>query len=176
MSRYSLREILQNEKLVARSLEYTRILTQALDALLFPDDLQVLMQKPRSCLKSKELIVVLTGGHENCRDESVPCNDTLGFVVSVEEGIPLPKMPSPLARHAAALCDGNLYVLGGTGANVLYKFNPLRKKWFSRKGNFPPCSHCSFTAHNLDIYMIGGRNEDLRPVPHVWKYDPKSNN
>ena len=63
MSKYTLREILGKEELVVKSPACTSILLEGLDAFLFPDSIQALMQMPRLCLKSKEPVVVLTGGH-----------------------------------------------------------------------------------------------------------------
>ena len=93
--------------------------------ILFPDDLQALMQKPRLYLKNKELVVVLTGGHNNCREESVPCSDNFGSAVSSEKWLPLPEMPCPRTRHAAAVCTGQLFVVGGSAVTPLFHFNPL---------------------------------------------------
>ena len=83
------------------------------------------MQKPRLYLKNKELVVVLTGGHNNCREESVPCSHNFGSAVSSEKWLPLPEMPCPRTRHAAAVCAGQLFVVSGTAGTPLFHFNPL---------------------------------------------------
>ena len=56
MSKYSLREILCTEQGIVNNLACTRIICQGLYALLFPDDLQVLIQKSHLCIKSKEYL------------------------------------------------------------------------------------------------------------------------
>ena len=127
MSKYSLREILCKEELVLNSLPCATILFKALDAFLFPDSFQVLMQRPRLCLKRKELVVVLTGGH-NIDDFREPTNETIGFVLSSKKWLNLPMMPCPRTRHAAAVCGGQLFVVGGNTDVPLCYFNPGQNK------------------------------------------------
>lgn len=174
MSKYSLREILKSEELVVKSPACTSILLQGLDNFLFPDNPQVLFQRPRLCLKSKELAVVLTGGHENCAEDPQPCSDVFGLVLSTMKWLALPIMPYPRTRHAAAVCGGQLFVVGGNpDASVCY-YNPRQNKW-SKKGKLHSRSHCSLTTYNEEIFMIGGRDDNWDAKRSVKKYDGKVN-
>lgn len=177
MSKYSLREILCKEKLVLNSLPCTTILFKALDAFLFPDSYQVLMQRPRLCLKRKELVVVLTGGHniDNLRQE--PTDETFGFVLSSKKWLNLPMMPWPRTRHAAAVCGGQLFVVGGNSdapSAPLCYFNPGQNKWFVSDKALKAILHSSLVTHNEELYMIGG---EIGNVPRVkcTKYNYKDN-
>ncbi|KAJ7372050.1 hypothetical protein OS493_021478 [Desmophyllum pertusum] len=147
------------------------ILLRVLDTCLFPDSFQDSMQRPRLCLKSKELVVILTGGHSS-RNNADPQSDTFGFVLDTNKWLQLPMMPYPRTRHVAAVCDGQLYVVGGTKKAPLCHFNPARNKWFADEENLPPHQHSSFIAHNEELYMIGGENNQWRQVK---KYNCKSN-
>ena len=100
----------------------------------------------------------------------MPRSDTFGFAVSSEKWLPLPKMPYPRTRPAAAVHTGQLFLVSGA-EGTLFHFNPLRQ----RKANLPSCSHISFTLHKEEIYMISGRDSDLHPVNNVKKYSRKSN-
>ncbi|KAJ7372049.1 Kelch-like protein 6 [Desmophyllum pertusum] len=169
MSKYSLREILGKEELVVKNLaSCASMLLQGLETFLFPDS----MQRPRLCLKSKELVVILTGGHDCEEGKRDPESDTFGFVLSTNKWVQLPMMPYPRTRHVAAVCDGQLYVVGGNKKAPLCYFNPARNKWFANEENLPPHQHSSFIAHNEELYMIGGEPNHQRKVK---KYNCKSN-
>lgn len=173
MSKYSLREILCKEELALNSLPCTTILFKALDAFLFPDSYHVLMQRPRLCLKRKELVVVLTGGH-NIDDHREPTSDTFGFVLSSKKWLNLPMMPCPRTRHAAAVCGGELFVVGGNSVAPLCHFNPGQNKWFASDKALQAVLHCSLVTHNEELYMIGG---EIGNVPRgiCKKYNYKVN-
>lgn len=165
MSKYSLREIVAKEELVVKSPECMRCVLQGLETFLFPDDFEVLLRRPRLCLKSSELVVVLTGGHEiaaETRAENFkPRSSTFGFSLSTKEWLYLPKMPYRRSRHASAVCCGQLYVVGGNTEAPLCYFNPLRDKWFTRKETLLPqgCAGCSLSMLNEELYMIGGKDD-----------------
>ena len=84
MSKYSLREILDKEELVTQNPTCTSILLQGLDTFLFPDQFRVLRQRSRRCLKSKELVVVLNGGHGK-NGKNYPSERTLAFVLDTRK-------------------------------------------------------------------------------------------
>ena len=169
MSKYSLREILGKEQLVLKSPACTSILLQGLDAFLFPDSFQASMPRPRLCLKCKEPVVVITGGHE-ANTSSIA--ETLGFVLDTKEWLHLPTMPCSRTRHVAAVCDGQLYVMGGNSDVPLCYFNPWQNKWFADKNVLPSNPHSSLVTHNEELYMIGGEEGDWR---NVKKYNYKLN-
>lgn len=173
MSKYSVREILCKEKLVVNSLACTTILFQALDAFLFPDSFQVLMQRPRLCLKRKELVVVLTGGH-NVEGHYQPTSDTFGFILSSKKWLNLPMMPCPRTRHAAAVCGGQLFVVGGNSDAPLCYFNRGLNKWFASDKSLQSIPHSSLVTHNEELYMIGGEIENVARVK-CSKYNYKVN-
>ena len=173
MSKYSVREILCKEELVLNSLPCATILFKALDAFLFPDSFQVLMQRPRLCLKRKELVVVLTGGH-NIDDHRQPTNETFGFVLSSKKWLNLPMMPCPRTRHAAAVCGGQLFVVGGNSDCPLCYFNPGQNKWFASDKALKAILHSSLVTHNEELYMIGGETGNA-PRAKCTKYNYKVN-
>lgn len=84
MSKYSLREILDKEELVTQNPTCMSILLQDLDTFLFPDQFRVLRQRSRRCLKSKELVVVLNGGHGK-NGKNYPSERTLAFVLDTRK-------------------------------------------------------------------------------------------
>ncbi|KAL9974028.1 hypothetical protein ACROYT_G020557 [Oculina patagonica] len=169
MSKYTLRRILGKEELVVNSPVCTSILLQGLDAFLFPDGIQALMKMPRLCLKHKEPVVILTGGHTV---SSSPIADTLGLVLATKKWFNLPVMPCPRTRHAAAVCAGQLYVMGGNSDAPLYYFNPGQNKWFASDESLPASPHSSLVTHNDELYMIGGEEGHWRKVT---KYNYKLN-
>ena len=66
-------------------------------------------------------------------------------------------MPSSRTQHAAAVCGGKLYVVGGAKA-LLYVFDPGLRQGFQRDGNLGFNYHCSFTNHHEKLYKIGGKD------------------
>ena len=167
MSKYSLRRILDKEELVMKSPACMRILHQGLDAFLFPDHFQVLLQRPRLCLKTKEPVVVLTGGH---KVYTSPNSYTTGFVLDTKKWLQLPMMPCPRTRHAAAVCGGQLYVVGGNSEAPLSYFNPVQNKWFATEKNLPSHPHSTLVTHNEELYITGGECSDWHQVK---KYNSK---
>ena len=159
MSKYSLKRIIDREDLVIKDPVCMKILIQWLRAFLFQD--YVLLQGPRLCLKFKETVVVLTGGH---RSGSISTSTTLGFVLATKKWLQLPMMPCPRTRHAAAVCGGQLYVVGGFSEIPLCCFNPVQNEWFSTEKNLPFHPHSALVALNEELYLIGGDSDDKRQV------------
>lgn len=157
MSKYSLERIIDREDLVIKDPACMKILIQWLRAFLFQD--YVLLQGPRLCLKFKETVVVLTGGHR-----SGSTSTTLGFVLATKKWLQLPMMPCPRTRHAAAVCGGQLYVVGGFSELPLCCFNPVQNEWFSTEKNLPFHPHSALVALNEELYLIGGDSDDKRQV------------
>ena len=81
---------------------------------------------------------------------------------------PLPKMPFPQCRHGAALCGGQLYVLGGAWPATMCCFNPKQNKWSSVTNQVPSCSHCSVVNYREEPYVIGGEGR----LHNVDNFDP----
>ena len=157
MSKYSLERIIDREDLVIKDPACMKILIQWLRAFLFQD--YVLLQGPRLCLKFKETVVVLTGGHR-----SVSTSTTLGFVLATKKWLQLPMMPCPRTRHAAAVCGGQLYVVGGLSEIPLCCFNPVQNEWCSTEKNLPFHPHSALVALNEELYLIGGDSDNKRQV------------
>ena len=168
MSKYSLREILK-EELVMKSMTCTSILLEGMDFFLFPDSFLAMSLKPRECLNSNQSVVILTGGHHafNLQDQKGTSNVNC-LVLSNNDWLSLPLMPVPRTRHGAAVCCGQLYVVGGNSSGPMCIFNPKQNKWISAAYELPTCLHCSVTAYNEELYMIGGVDHWKR----VDKYDP----
>ena len=158
MSKYSLKRIIDREDLVIKDPACMKILIQWLRAFLFQD--YVLLQGPRLCLKFKDTVVVLTGGHRS----GISTSTTLGFVLATKKWLQLPMMPCPRTRHAAAVCGGQLYVVGGFSEIPLCCFNPVQNEWFSTEKNLPFHPHSALVALNEELYLIGGDSDDKRQV------------
>lgn len=172
MSKFSLREILDKEKLVTQNPTCMNILLQGLDTFLFLDQLRVLRQRSRRCLKSKELIVVLNGYH--AKSFFAKSDQTFAFVLDTGKWLELPRMPSSRTHHAAAVCGGKLYVVGGDD-EFLWVFDPGLRQWFQRGGNLGCNYSCSFTNHQEKLYKIGGIVDNQSNVSSVSKYDYNTN-
>ena len=170
LSKYSIREILNKEELVVKSPACTSILVQGLEAFLFPDSLQALLQRPRLCLKTEEPVVVLTGGHGSSSGAQY---DTLGYVLATKKWCQLPAMPFSRTKHAAAVSGGQLYVVGGHQWGPLSYFNPAKNKWFNTDKRLPGNEHGTFVTHNEELYMIGGDDEQHNGRHQVKKYNCK---
>ena len=162
MPKNNLRKLL-DEELISKNLTCTRVVINALDFFLFPDNFQEIPLKPRLSLQNYEHAVVLTSS-----DLNPPC-----FVPSTMSWGSLPIMPSSCFHHGAAVCGGLLYVLGGGTPVQMCCFNPKQNKWSSQDITLP-LKDCSVTAFNEELYMIGGEGSwcDVRiynPTLDEWR-------
>jgi len=171
MSKSSLREDLK-EELVIKSRTCTNIFLEGMDFFLFPDTFLDRALKPRTCLSSNEYVVILTGGHKGINSShQTAASDANCFVLSKNSWLLLPTMPFSRTRHGAAVCRGQLYVVGGKASIPMCSFNPEQNKWISSDNVLPNRLHCSVTAYNEELYVIGGEKHWKR----VDKYDPTIN-
>ena len=84
------------------------------------------------------------------------CSDTFGFSFATKQWISLPSMRHHRSRHAAAVCCGQLYVVGGREILPLSYFDPLRNKRFSKNDNFIKYYEgCTFITLDEELYLIG---------------------
>ena len=166
MSKYSLREILRAEELVIKSRNCSDILHDGLDFFLFPDLVQSVLLKPRTCLERYQSAVVLTGGH---RADLTCSNITHCLLLSKSHWPALPTMPSPRTQHGAAVCCGQLYLLGGNSSGPMCSFNPKQNKWISNNKESPSRPFCSVSTYNEELYVMGGHGSYRTRVD---KYDP----
>lgn len=77
-------------------------------------------------------------------------------------------MPRPRTRHGAAVCGGQLYVVGGNSSDPMFSFNPKQNKWICGEEELSVRLHCSVTTVNEELYVMGGEGQWHR----VDKYDP----
>ena len=179
MSKYSLRQILEDEELVKRNLSCMGIIVSGLDYSLFPDQFQGTSQTPRLSLGGYEDVVVLTGG---LFPNNKTSNKTRCFVWSTKKWLTsLPEIPSSCgSSFDAAVCGGFLHVVGTTCSGFsptkyVQSFNPKQKKW-----NFTSDEGCeagkdfSVTSLNELLYVTGGEDswcntQVYNPVLTEWK-------
>ena len=152
MSKYRLRKIL-DEELVSKNLICTRIVLKALDFFLFPDRFEDITLKPRLSLEKYESVVVLTGGI----DEGLEPNRSYCFVPSTVTWVSLPMMPCPRSHHAAAVCAGLLYVMGGRESIPVCCFSSKQNTWSTLDITLDK-KDCSVTSFNEQLYVIGGED------------------
>jgi len=168
MSKYSLREILM-EELVIKSGTCTNILHEGKDFFLFPDDFMGRSFKPRACLNNNESVVVITGGHDGIGlSKQTATNNTYSFLLSRKHWLPLSTMPYPRTRHGAAVCCGQLFVIGGNSSDPMCSFNPKQNNWISGMVEVSKRVHCSVTAFHEELYVIGGEDH----WNSIDKYNP----
>ena len=174
MSKYSLWEILK-EELVIKNKTCTSIIHEGMAFVLFPDTFLGMSIKSRECLNSNESVVILTGGHNAFREEDQKgTSKTNCLLLPSNRWLPLPTMPFPRTRHGAAVCCGQLYVVGGKSSGPLCSFNPKQNKWISGANELPTRLHCSVTACNEELYVIGGKDhwssvDKYCPILDEWK-------
>ena len=169
MSKYSLWKILENEELVMKNSTCTNILHKGMDYFLFPDHFVGMLLKPRKCLTRYEHAVVLTGGHNDDKQSS-GCKQTYGLSLSTNKWLVLHRMPcSPRSRHGAAVCGGQLYVLGGQSCQPMCCYNPKRNKWSCVASVQCDRYHCSVTTYQEELFIIGGEGHWCS----IAKFDPK---
>ena len=85
----------------------------------------------------------------------------------------------PTARHENAFTelDGKFYLIGGRGNKPVDIYDPATQSWST--GAQPPLEMHHFQAvpHQGKIYVMGaftGGYPDETPIPHVYSYDPAS--
>ena len=168
LSKYSLQQILK-EELVLKSRTCLSILHEGLNFFFSPDCFLSMSLKPRACLSIMEPVIILTGGHTERigLDQKVRVN-THCYLLSKNSWVSLPKMPFPRTRHGAAVCCGQLYVVGGKPEPPACTFNPIKNRWTVMEGEAAIRQHCSVTALNEELYVIGGDKH----LKRVDKYNP----
>lgn len=177
MSKYALRQILDEEELVKNSLPCMKTIVSGMDYFLFPDRYQNISLKPRLSLGEYEDVVILSGGMNANNEKS---SGTHFFVLSTKKWIKSQlSMPQSCSNHGAAVCGGILYVIDGSSHHVrVYSFDPKQMKWNStehKTGKHNYFKDCSVTTFNEELYVIGG-NENFykivrvyNPVLNEWK-------
>ena len=179
MSKYSLRQILEEEELVKKSPSCMSIVVSGLDYFLFPDQFQGISLTPRLSLAEYENVVVLAGG---INANNKPSDNTRCFVLSTKKWLNLANMPDSCSNHDGAVCGGLLYVayLYDSGDyHKIVSFNPKQNKWncltnqrvYSLTNKY---KNSSVTTFNEVLYIMGGeRNmqkaQIYNPVSNEWK-------
>ena len=151
LSKYSLLQMLK-EELVLKSRTCLSVLHEGLEFFLSPDRFLGMSLKPRTCLSSVESAIILTGGHHS----TVNNRNTYCFLPSKNHWLSLPEMPFPRTRHGAAVCCGQLYVIGGMVKEPACSYNPIQNKWTVIEANTSIRQHCSVVALNEELYVTGG--------------------
>ena len=167
ISKYRLRKIL-DEELVSKDPICMKEVITALDLSLFPEYFQDTKLNPRLSLGKYEQVVVLTDKYRKFTNQN-----TLGFVLSNFKWVSLPRMPWSSSPRSAAVCGGQLYVMGGKNSNSVCCFNPNQIKWstLDMKMN---SKKCTVTSFNEELYVIGGEDSwrDVQiydPVFNKWR-------
>ncbi|XP_066019138.1 kelch-like protein 5 [Pocillopora verrucosa] len=167
ISKYRLRKIL-DEELISKDPICMKEVITALDLSLFPEYFQDTSLNPRICLAKYEQVVILTGGE----DIYGPNDYSQCLVLSCSKWLSLPAMP-PCSPRSAAVCGGQLYVMGEKEKTSVCCFNPNQFKWstldlkMDRKGS-------TVTSFNEELYVIGGEGSwhDVQiydPVFNKWR-------
>ena len=172
MSKFSLREIVANEELVLKNQECMSTVLKGMSSFLFSDDAGFrLLERPRLCLKTHEPVVVFTGGHVIPCQMYPPSRKTFGFLPATKQWVELPKMTVGRSRHAAAVCNGHLFVVGGQECAALSYYNPFHNKWCTKKDKMIPVRMgATLTTHKEEMYMIGGKKDSGIILHSVSKY------
>ena len=169
ISKYSLQQMLK-EELVLKSRTCLSILHEGLEFFFSPDRFLGMSLKPRTCLSTEESAIILTGGHHS----TVNNRNTYCFLPSKNHWLSLPEMPFPRTRHGAAVCCGQLYVIGGMVEEPACSYNPIQNKWTVIEANTSIRQHCSVVALNEELYVTGGdqywnRVDKYSPILAEWK-------
>jgi len=116
-----------------------------------------------------ESVVILTGGHTTrSGKDQTGTRKTNCLLLSQYHWLLLPKMPFARTRHGAAVCCGQLYVVGGKSPFPMCSFNPKQNRWIAHEKELATRLHCSVTALNEELYVIGGEDH----LNRVDKYNP----
>lgn len=180
MSKYSLRQILEEEELVKRNPTCLAIVVSGLDYSLFPDQFQGTSLTPRVSLEGYEDVVVLTGGRfANSKTSNL--NKARCFVLSTKKWFNWPEMPNSYSCNSfdAAVCGGLLYLMGfdipHSPKGCVQSFNPNQEKWISSDiGHHIAGKDFSVTSLNELLYVTGGedtwyKTQVYSPVSAKWK-------
>ena len=163
ISKYELQNIL-DEELVSKD---PVCMKEVIDLFLFPGEFLDTLLKPRLSLSNWEQVVVLSGGDSGYDSSHF-------FVPSTLKWFSFPTMPiSSQCDHVAAVCDGNLYIMGGEQPDPVCCFNPKQNEWSTlditihQKG-------CTVTSFNKELYVIGGEDswqnvQIYNPVLNKWR-------
>ena len=170
ISKYSLQQMLK-EELVLKSRTCLSILLEGLEFFFSPDRFLGMPLKPRTCLSTVESAIILTGGHHS---NSVSNQSTYCFLLSNNHWLSLPEMPFPRTRHGAAVCCGQLYVVGGKVEEPACSYNPIQNKWTVIEANTSIRQHCSVVALNEELYVTGGDQywnsvDKYSPILAEWR-------
>lgn len=179
MSKFSLRQILDEEELVKRDVLCMTLVLNGLDYFLFPDRFQNLSFKPRLSLRDDADVVILTGG---MKTNGMTSDSTCCFVLSTKKWInSLARMPQACSHHGVAMCRGNLYVIDGKrcfNEVSVCSFNPKKIEWYQTHhdiGRLGTWKNSSVTTYNEELYVIGGDSgfyQDVKvfnPALGTWK-------
>ncbi|XP_066290140.1 kelch-like ECH-associated protein 1 [Branchiostoma lanceolatum] len=96
-----------------------------------------------------------------------------GFVIDENRWVALPDLPMPVFGHAIALLDGCAYVVGGTCARSVYKYDPLNNSWTSVADMNIPRLLLSVVVCDRQLYAIGGCISSEMFLDSVEMYDPQ---
>lgn len=179
MSKYSLRQILEEEELVKRNPSCMANVVSGLDYSLFPDQFEGTSLTPRLSLEAYESVVVLTGGLDGSNTTS---KDTHCFLLSTKKWLnSLPAMPKSCNSLDAAVCGGLLHVVSweknwnSSSKGYVQSFNPKQKKWNSSE-EYVGVNGKDFVVTSLDelLYVTGGEDSWCQtrvynPVLAEWK-------
>ena len=179
MSKYSLRNILNTEELITKSLICTTILTNGLDFFLFPDRFLSTSLKHRTSIEKEEHVVIVTGGEGN----EGQCQEADCLVLATKKWYSLPDIPrSCLSEesiaYVSAVCGGFLYGMDGKTTRVSC-FNPNDNSWTAKKTKLSSHTGSTLISYKEELYLIGGKyyNEEYDEVVtgEVHKYIPVCN-
>lgn len=183
MSKYSLRQILEEEELVKKNPSSMAVVVSGLDYCLFPDQFQGTSLTPRLSLEAYESVVVLTGGlNGTCSNKT--SNDTRCFLLSTKTWLnSLPEMPNSCNSLDTAVCGGLLHVVSWESSSGRYSpaklyvqsFNPKQKKW-NLSDEYVGINSKDFVVTSVDelLYVTGGEDSWCQtrvynPVLAEWK-------
>ncbi|CAH1270181.1 KLHL2 [Branchiostoma lanceolatum] len=123
--------------------------------------------KPRQGRLTK--VVVTVGGES----EEGSMKTVNGFVIDENRWVALPDLPMPVFGHAIALLDGCAYVVGGTCARSVYKYDPLNNSWTPVADMNIPRLLLSVVVCDRQLYAIGGCISSEMFLDSVEMYDPQ---
>ncbi|XP_032243326.2 kelch-like protein 12 [Nematostella vectensis] len=178
LSKYTIQECLYEENLIFEDPICTQMFIEGLQIHLFPDSMLNKLIRPRDSLWDTAFMVVISGGH-SAPMKPIPHLLAYDLISGVWYHFPSSNLSVPRTRHCATVCEGYLYILGGTPCQIMEKFDHRLKSWshdFSDIDN--PVMHAAVVTHKEKIILIGGENrlnEASNVLSIVQEYDPKVN-